>query len=152
VRRPEWLVAALVAAGVVVVVVVWGSARPPQGPVEPHWDHDRCARCGMLISQPGFAAQVQRADGRVLQYDDPGCLLADDGPARGLLDEAHAVYFHDASAPRWIPLAEVGFMAAERTPMDFGLAAVERADHPDAWTLEEALARVRAHVQMEEAP
>ena len=144
--RPSVLVAAVVLAAVV-GVLVWGSARPPDGPVEPRWDHTRCARCGMLLSEPRFAAQVQREDGTVLHYDDPGCLLAHDEAVRGALADAHAVYFHHASEPRWLALDEVGFVPAETTPMDFGMAAVEIDAQPGAWTVAEALARARAHVE-----
>jgi hypothetical protein len=98
----------------------------------------------MLVSEPRFAAQVQRPDGTVLHYDDPGCLLVHDPAERGALADAHAVWFHDSEGPRWVPLAEVGFVPAATTPMDFGLAAVERATHDDALDVEAALARVRA--------
>jgi len=146
VSRPEWIAAPLVAAAVV-AAVVWSSGRLPDGPVEPRWDHERCARCGMLVSERGFAAQVQRADGRVLHYDDPGCLLSDEGAERGALADAHAVWFHHVREPRWLSFDEVGFVPAARTPMDYGLAAVERSQEPDAWSVAQALERVRARTE-----
>jgi hypothetical protein len=146
VSSPERAAWAIALAAVMVAAAV-GCTRPPDGPVEPHWDHTRCARCGMLVSEPRFAAQVQRADGTVLHYDDPGCLLAHEGPERGALAEAHAVWFHHAETPRWVPLADVGFVPAENTPMDFGLAAVERAARPEALDLEAARAHVRARAE-----
>jgi copper chaperone NosL len=134
----------------VLLAAAAGCVRPPDGPVEPDWDHTRCARCGMLVSEPRFAAQVQHADGTVLHYDDPGCLLAHDGPERGALAEAHAVWFHHAEAPRWVPLAEVGFVPVGTTPMDFGLGAVSRAERADALDVEAAVARV--HERLESVP
>lgn len=119
-------------------LAVWWSGRLPDGPVDPDWDHTRCARCGMLLSEPSFAAQVQWDDGRVVHYDDPGCLLVDAWNAPGGLDAAHAVWFHHRSEPRWIALADVGFEPVEHTPMDFGLAAVERVEHDGALDPERA--------------
>jgi len=124
-----------------------GTADPPEGPVEPVWDHARCARCGMLVSEPRFAAQIQRRDGKVLHFDDPGCLLLHEAGRDGALGDAHAVWFHHAEASRWVPLRAVGFVAAEPTPMDFGLAAVEHAERDDALGPEAARARARARLE-----
>ena len=84
-------------------------------------------------------------DGRVLFYDDPGCLLVHDPAERGELAHAHAVYFRHAHEPRWLAFDEAGFVPAETpTPMDFGLAAVARSEHPDALAPLEARARLLA--------
>ena len=141
-RRSGWALAAG-AVGAAVALAVWVSGRLPDGPVPPHWDHTRCARCAMLISEPGFAAQVQRRDGTVLHYDDPGCLLVHGSAARGALSDAHAVWFHHRREDRWLSLDEVGFLPTRHSPMDFGLAAVARSSHPDALGPEQALAAVR---------
>lgn len=146
--RPErvWVPALLVALALGAWLAVRGSARLPDGPVEPDWDHSVCARCGMLISERGFAAQVQLRDGRVLHYDDPGCLLSDWDPEDRSEPGVHAVWFHHRSEPRWLSAAEVGFEPAAHTPMNFGLDAVERARNPDSIGLDaaRALARQRA--------
>lgn len=96
------------------------------GPAPVAWDRTRCARCGMLLSEPSFAAQLRGADGEWHFFDDPGCLLV-------TLDELEAhgkaparIWFHDRSADRWIPGDAVAFSDGATTPMGYGLAASPR--------------------------
>jgi hypothetical protein len=105
----------------------------------------------MHVGEPAFAAQLQLRDGQVLDFDDPGCLFAwwevhmAHGPVGAALDDAadvHAVYFHHARADRWLSLGEVGFVAAQATPMGFGFAAVA-ADEDGARDWRWAAARAR---------
>jgi hypothetical protein len=94
----------------------------PDGPTPVEWDHDACAKCGMHVGAPAFAAQVQLRDGRTLHYDDPGCLLLDDA-ASG--PEVHALWFHHHREDRWIRGDRVGFVPVSPTPMGFDLGATE---------------------------
>lgn len=141
-RRIGHLVAALaVAAGVAggVAVLVARSGTPPEGPVEVAWDRHACARCGMLVSEPSFAAQLHTADGAVHYFDDPGCLLL----WRAAHDpEVHATWFHHVDEERWLSGAAVGFVEASPTPMGYGLGAVE-AGRSGALSPAEALERAR---------
>jgi copper chaperone NosL len=105
------------------------------------FDKTPCARCGMLISDPRFAAQLQTREGRVLHFDDPGCLLLYEHERA---PDARASYFHDAHSERWIPRASVAFAPLEPSPMGYGLAAQERGAAGElswAQALERALAR-----------
>jgi len=110
---------------------IWWLERPPAGPLEPVWDKESCAHCGMAVSDPRYAAEIQTRDGRVLFFDDPGCLLQyekDHHP------EEQAVYFHHSREPRWMPAQATGFLKGASTPMNWGLAAVdaEEATHGNA--------------------
>jgi hypothetical protein len=110
------------AALALAVLAAPGCRSLPDGPTPVEWDHDACAKCGMHVGEPAFAAQVQLRDGRTLHYDDPGCLLLDDdatGPA------VHAVWFRHHREDRWIRGDRVGFVPASPTPMGFGLGAVD---------------------------
>jgi hypothetical protein len=113
----------------------------PEGPVEPVWDAQACAHCRMHVGEPAFASQLQLTDGRVLGFDDPGCLFLalSDHPAETL----HAIYFRHHDRPDWLTPAQVGFVAAAHTPMGFGLAAVER-ERPGAIDFETARGRTLA--------
>ncbi len=65
----------------------------------PDYGAAACATCQATISAARFAAQLQRADGTVLSFDDPACLFV------ALRSEAAAprqVRFHDAGADGWI--------------------------------------------------
>jgi len=110
---------------------IWWLERPPAGPLEPVWDKESCAHCGMAVSDPRYAAEIQTRDGRVLYFDDPGCLLQ---YQKDRHPEERAVYFHHSREPRWLPSGATGFVKAARTPMNWGLAAVdaEEAKHGDA--------------------
>jgi hypothetical protein len=94
----------------------------------------------MLISDPAFAAQLHTEDGLVVSFDDPGCLLSYQGARE---PRVRALWFHHVREDRWLPGSAVGFERAERTPMDFGLGAVD-AGAPGALSLEQARAEVAA--------
>ena len=126
-------------AGLGLALLVWALLRAqalPSGPEPVAWDREPCARCRMLIGQPGFAAQLQTRDGRVLFFDDPGCLLL----YRSERDpELHAAWFHHRAEERWIPLERVAFVPVPSSPMGYDLAAVDTGG--GTLSYDEALAR-----------
>lgn len=90
------------------------------GPAELAWDRVACAHCQMHVGEPAFAAQARDPDGRVLAFDDPGCLFA--------YEDAHATtlsgrYFHAVEGDGWISAADVAFVPREPTPMAYGFGA-----------------------------
>jgi copper chaperone NosL len=116
-----------------------GCARS-EGPQPIAWDREACAHCRMLISDPRFAAQLETPEGEPRSFDDPGCLLAE---LASRSPRPRALWFHHALEERWLAEAQVGFLAVERTPMGYGLAAVD-ASAPGALSLAQAQARVAA--------
>lgn len=133
-----WAVAAVALAALVVALVMRAQA-PPQGVRPVVWDKEICGECAMAVSDPRFAAQLQRADGVVLNFDDPGCLL------RHLDDhdpEIHAIYFHAVEGDEWFDADHVGFAPETRSPMGYGLGAVAR-ETPGAISFDEAMEQAR---------
>jgi len=132
------LVAGAAALAALALALRWAQG-PPAGPVEPTWSRTPCARCGMLVGEPAFAAQLHTATGEVRFFDDAGCLLlyAADHPG----DEV-AAWFHHLREKRWIPASSVGFVPAEATPMAYGLGAVD-ASEPGAISRAAALEAAR---------
>ena len=65
----------------------------------PHIEVDRtpCAHCGMLISEPVFAAAYRAPGSEARVFDDIGCLLA--AASRGQWDEAEALRAPCSSDP-----------------------------------------------------
>jgi copper chaperone NosL len=114
-----------------------------EGPRTIAWDREPCAHCRMLISEPRFAAQLVSEDGEVRSFDDPGCLLAD---LAARTPRVRALWFHHVREERWLPGAAVAFERAERTPMGWGLGAVD-AGTPGALSLAEAQAQVAARLE-----
>ena len=93
----------------------------PSGPPEIVVDRSACSHCGMLISEPLYAAayRAERAEARV--FDDIGCLRnaarAESGPL--------TFWFHDAEDRAWIDGTAAVFVTSPeiRTPMGGGLIA-----------------------------
>ncbi len=112
------------------------ACGPPAGPAPIAWDEEPCAQCRMLISEPGFAAQLRAEDGSVESFDDPGCLLARQRERR-----TREIWFHHLREERWIPGDRVAFEPVSRTPMGYGLGAVD-AGTEGALDLEAARGRV----------
>ena len=121
------LVLSMLLATAAITAFVRRSQALPSAPRAIIWDRESCQQCRMAISDPHFAAQLQEADGNILDFDDPGCLIA--YAAAHHLDlgsrEVHAVYFHHHREDRWLTLEQAGFAPAP-SPMGHGLGAVER--------------------------
>jgi copper chaperone NosL len=106
----------------VLVLALGAACGRSEGPVPVVFDRTPCAHCGMLVSDPRFAAQLHTADGEVLDFDDPGCLFAWRAAHPG---EPHGVWYHHVREDRWLGEAEVAFIAVDESPMGFGIGAVE---------------------------
>ncbi len=102
----------------------------------------------MLISEPRFAAQLQTEDGVVESFDDPGCLFA---RLDATNPKVRALWFHHLREDRWLSADEVGFEPTDKTPMGYGLGAVD-AGTPGALTLDEARGRVAGRAGRPRAP
>lgn len=145
-RRTPWGaligLALLAAVATLVVVVVRGGDRVPDGPVPVVWNKESCAHCRMAVGEPRYAAQLITTAGEVVNFDDPGCLLR-------YLDERHPaihrLWFHHPREDRWLGPDEVGFHPDATTPMGWGLIAADRG----ADTLD--LAAARAYVATRDA-
>ncbi|MBS1149974.1 MAG: protein NosL [Myxococcaceae bacterium] len=121
---PLLLGAAVVAAALGFFWELRAAQRLPEGPVPVVWDKEACASCKMHIGQPEFAAQLQLADGQVLDFDDPGCLFTWLSEHE---DPVHAIWFHHHHEERWLSQDDVGFVTVAPTPMGYGLGAVDRS-------------------------
>jgi copper chaperone NosL len=101
------------------------------GPPEIVVDRTPCSHCGMLISEPIYAA-AYRATGSVARvFDDIGCLR---DAARA---EAGSVvyWFHDAADGGWIDGPQASFVTSPdiRTPMGGGLIAYRNPSAAEHW-------------------
>lgn len=137
-RRLLVAIAALTAVGAMIALVLHAE-RLPEGPVPIVWDREACAHCRMHVGDPRFAAQLQTKDGRVLAFDDPGCLLAHLELEK---PDVHAAYVRHVNEDRWVPLGSAGFVEVAESPMGHGLGAVDAA--AAAITVEAARDRIAA--------
>jgi copper chaperone NosL len=119
-RRTQTLAVALA------FIVSAGCARSGNGPPAIDIDRTACAHCGMLISEPAYAAayRVPSANSRV--FDDIRCLL--EAVKR---ESAPTVrfWFHDAASAVWIDGTDAVFVASSRlrTPMGGSVIAFRDA-------------------------
>jgi NosL len=134
-----WVGAAVLAVAAVGYLLARTQALP-RGPQPIVWDQEACAHCRMSISSPRSAAQLQTQDGRVLDFDDPGCLMAYVAANR---PHIHAVYFHAYDGGRWLAQPDAAFVPVTRTPMGYDLGAVPRGT-PGALDYAAAVRRVLA--------
>ncbi|HEX5054468.1 MAG TPA: hypothetical protein VFZ65_22000 [Planctomycetota bacterium] len=114
------IVLAVVAGAVVYSVAA--SAKLPEGPVEVVWDKAACAGCGMHVGEPPFAAQLTTVDGRTQAFDDPGCLFLH---VEEHHPDVHTIWFHHLRERRWLSDRAVAFVRVDKSPMGFGLGAVD---------------------------
>ncbi len=129
----------VLAATATVGMLVLRAQALPNGVRPVVWDKESCGECGMAVSEPRFAAQLQTRDGQVINFDDPGCLfiylLRRDPPV-------HAVYFHPCEGDEWLDGERVGFAATRASPMGYGLMAVPHGT-PGSLSFAEALEKMR---------
>jgi copper chaperone NosL len=95
--------------------------RPP----EIVYGQDMCDVCGMLISEPQFAAALILEDGTPVRFDDLGELFHYEREHPGA--EVKAWFVHDYNTEAWVNAEEAYFVMVEGfgTPMGFGIAAFE---------------------------
>ncbi|MBK9471194.1 MAG: hypothetical protein IPO18_02765 [bacterium] len=137
--RRRSLLLVIVVAGVAVTAlidVIRRSESLPRGPQDVVWDHTQCAECRMSVSEKAYAAQMQLVDGRVLDFDDAGCLFR--FAAHNDVD-VHAIYYRHLREDRWLAEDLAAFVESGPSPMGYDLGAVA-AGTSDA----EPAARVRA--------
>ena len=123
------------------LLLLWACSTPQDEPEALAYDHIACDHCGMIVSEPRFAAQMTTATGERYEFDDPACVflyIQDRTPAIG------HVWFHDSTRPAdkdaWLDWQQVSFVESSGAPMDGGLAAVPLAAGP--MSLSEASSRV----------
>jgi copper chaperone NosL len=101
-----------------------GEAQPP----EIHYGEDVCDACGMLISEPKFAAAAVEEDGTARKFDDIGDLVAYYAQHAGA--KVKAYFVHDYPSEKWLRAEAAYFVQSPQiqTPMARGIAAyAERA-------------------------
>ena len=111
----------LIAAAALLVGAACGtnSGGPPAIEV----DRTPCAHCGMLISEPVYAAAYRTAGGDAAVFDDIACMLA--SARRAGVSSSAQFWFHDAATGNWIDGDEALFVKSPniRTPMAGGMLA-----------------------------
>lgn len=103
-----------------------GPARDPLAPPDIRYGEDLCAECGMIISEPRFAAGlVAEVAGQTeaLAFDDIGDMLMYSAAHPALTIRRR--YVHDYTSGDWLAAETATYVQSEAllTPMGHGLAA-----------------------------
>ena len=111
------------------MLLATSCAGTVDGPPEIVVDRTACSHCGMLISEPLYAAAYQAGSGEKRVFDDLGCLRTAARAHHGSL----RVWVHDAASVAWIDGDEAVFVSspAIRTPMGGGLLAYRHREDAD---------------------
>jgi copper chaperone NosL len=109
------------------------SARA-MGPPEIVVDRSSCSHCGMLVSEPVYAAAYQAGDHEPLVFDDLGCML---DAVRRESASPITIWLQDAGGAGWINADDATVVVSPqlKTPMSGGMLA-----YADAAAAEKAAA------------
>lgn len=145
---PRWILIPVLLGGLALAIglLVMRAQTAPRSVRPIVWDKQACEHCKMAISEPAFAAQLQTEDGRVLDFDDPGCLFLYEAEHH---PQVRVRYFHAQEGDDWLSGDEVAFASGARSPMGYDLGAVRRGT-PGALSYEEAVQKVQGDVAKQE--
>ncbi len=85
-------------------------------------DQTTCSHCGMLVSEPAYAAAYHAPDKEPRVFDDIGCML---DAMRHETASPITVWLQDAAGGGWLDADQAVFVTAPsiRTPMNGGVLA-----------------------------
>jgi len=113
--------------------VLLACAAPATRPIV--YGSDQCAHCHMTVADPRFAAELVTKTGKVLVFDDIGCLANYLATGTVAPDKIHSTWVHDYLAPdSFVRTGEVHFVrsTAFHTPMSSGIVAVAPTSSADS--------------------
>ncbi|MCP5248577.1 MAG: protein NosL [Candidatus Accumulibacter sp.] len=104
------------------------SGEPASGPVQVKWDRDVDPRCGMIISDKRFAAQIRDPEGKAWKFDDIGCAMF--WLAQRSFNEETAnteFWVADYRTGGWIDARQAHYLPGKKSPMGYHFAATATA-------------------------
>lgn len=120
------------------------SGEPSSGPVQVKWDRDADPRCGMIISDKRFAAQIRDPQGKAWKFDDIGCAIFWLSQ-RAFDEDTPKVEFWvaDYRMGGWIDARKAHYLPEKKSPMGYQFGAVARPEG-DAVAYQEMKQRILA--------
>lgn len=106
-----------------------GCTRQTSGPEAIRYGREVCAMCGMIISDPSFAAEIRGGpDGVLVKFDDIGDAVnwLEMQAWRSTLLTEFWVMNSDSGA-EWLDARKAWYLSGVVSPMDYGYAAVSQA-------------------------
>lgn len=115
------------------IVTLLACASPAPRPIV--YGTDQCAHCHMTIADPRYAAELVTTTGKVLAFDDIGCLAAFLASGEMAPGAVHSAWGHDYRSPgEWARTSDLSFVrsSAFHTPMGSGIVALARPEAADS--------------------
>lgn len=105
------------------------------GPRPLAYGTEQCTHCHMTLADPRFSAELVTTTGRVIPFDDVGC-LATFIATRGIPDEQiHSLWVSEFLPPHTLlDASRAVFLRSDsvRTPMDYGIVALAPGPRADS--------------------
>ena len=115
------------------LAVLLACATPAPRPIV--YGSDQCAHCHMTIADPRYTAELVTTTGKVIVFDDIGCLSAFLAAGTVAPRAIHSTWAHDYLAPdAFLRTGELHFVhsTAFHTPMHSGIVAVAQPSSADS--------------------
>jgi copper chaperone NosL len=92
-------------------------------PPEIRYGEEMCTECGMIISEPRFAAAYYTVDGSAQRFDDIGGMASHHAENQ---EDVAQFWVHDYDTKEWIIADQAFFVMSDQvhTPMGFGVIAI----------------------------
>ena len=92
-----------------------------------HYGEDLCEECGMIISEPRFAAAYYTTDGEARGFDDIGGMAVHHAEHQ---EDVAQFWVHNYDTEDWIKAELAYFVMSDQlhTPMDYGIVAFSDQD------------------------
>jgi copper chaperone NosL len=110
---------------VILLGLIAACGSPGPRPLAYHTES--CAHCQMTLADRRFGGELVLRTGRVIPFDDAGCLLTYLAQEPDVAARAHSVWVADFLPPHaLIEAGQAVFLVSDsiRTPMDFRMAAL----------------------------
>lgn len=105
------------------------QAADGDGPEPVKFDRDVCQRCGMIISDRLFAAEVRGGPRQhTFKFDDVGCAAAWLATQPYAADPATRIWVTRLSDGAWVNAREAHYLGGKTSPMGYGFGAVDAND------------------------
>ncbi len=118
----------------VLVLLIAGCSQTATGPPEIEYDRDVCDQCGMIISEPRFAATYRTVEGEEQRFDEVGGMLV----MANILGHFESAQFwaNDYTSGAPIPVADAIFVSGGEitSPMDFRIVAFATVEAAHAFS------------------
>lgn len=113
-------------------------------PREIHWDRDICEVCLMGLADKNYSAQAINDKGKVVWFDDLGCLVEylDSPEWKRFKGDSVQIWIGHSETGEWIDAREAHYRFGDDSPMGYGYGALKKPND-STYTFEETVERIR---------